>query len=85
MVNYPILLIISILKIFLIVFRNPAFITNKKNVASADLISINDDTLNDRQNLLVENLSDWARKMSTLTGINSETQFNKFTIKRSIH
>ncbi|CAB4482658.1 unnamed protein product [Rhizophagus irregularis] len=56
-------------------------ITNKKNVASDDLISINDDTLNDRHNLLVENLSDWARKMLTLTGINSESQFNKFAIK----
>jgi hypothetical protein len=58
-------------------------ITNKKNLASTNLISINDDTLNDRQTLLIENLSDWAKKMSTLTGINSETQLlcNGFTQK----
>ncbi|GBB91806.1 hypothetical protein RclHR1_01920010 [Rhizophagus clarus] len=44
-------------------------------------MSIND-TLNNRQKLLVENLNDWARKMSTLIGVNSVTQIrNRFTQK----
>jgi hypothetical protein len=44
-------------------------------------MSIND-MLNNRQKLLVENLSDWARKISTLIGDNSVTQLrNRFTMK----
>ncbi|GBC14226.1 hypothetical protein GLOIN_2v1789429 [Rhizophagus irregularis DAOM 181602=DAOM 197198] len=64
---------------------------DEKNMASADpsllnrfekqKLSIND-TLNDKQKLLVENLGDWARKMSTLIGVNPITQLrNKFTQK----
>jgi hypothetical protein len=64
---------------------------DEKKVASADppllnrfekqKMSIND-TLNDRQKFLVENLSDWARKMSTLIGVDPITQSrNKFTQK----
>ncbi|PKC14796.1 hypothetical protein RhiirA5_495093 [Rhizophagus irregularis] len=44
-------------------------------------MSIND-TLNNRQKLLVKNLSDWARKISTLVGDNSVTPLrNRFTQK----
>ncbi|PKC59724.1 hypothetical protein RhiirA1_492293 [Rhizophagus irregularis] len=64
-------------------------VLDEKNMASADppllnrfekqKMSIND-TLNDKQKLLVENLGDWARKMSTLIGVNPVTQLrNKFT------
>ncbi|UZO04042.1 uncharacterized protein OCT59_024441 [Rhizophagus irregularis] len=63
-------------------------VMDEKNVASADppllnrfekqKMSIND-TLNNKQKLLVENLGDWTRKMSTLIGV---TQLrNKFTQK----
>ncbi|RIA89917.1 hypothetical protein C1645_805996 [Glomus cerebriforme] len=66
-------------------------VMDEKNLASADppllnrfekqKMSIND-TLNNSQKLLVENLSDWARKMSTLIGVNPATQSrNKFTQK----
>ena len=64
---------------------------DEKKLASADppllnrfekqKMSIND-TLNDWQKSLVENLSDWAKKMSTLTGINPVSQLrNRFTQK----
>src|SRR5688572_26721885 len=64
---------------------------DEKNLVSADppllnrfekqKMSIND-TLNDRQKLLVEILGDWARRMSTLVGVNPVTQFrNRFTQK----
>jgi len=62
---------------------------DEKNLVSAEppllnrfekqKMSIND-TLNDRQKLLVENLGDWARRMSTLVGVNQVTQLrNRFT------
>ncbi|PKC05361.1 hypothetical protein RhiirA5_485721 [Rhizophagus irregularis] len=43
-------------------------------------MSIND-TLNNKQKLLVENLGDWARKMSTPIVVNPITLRNKFTQK----
>jgi len=44
-------------------------------------MSIND-ILNDRQKALVENLGEWARRMSTLVGANPMTQLrNRFTQK----
>ncbi|PKC65425.1 hypothetical protein RhiirA1_514579, partial [Rhizophagus irregularis] len=63
-------------------------VMDEKNMAAADppllnrfekqKMSIND-TLNNKQKLLVENLGDWTRKMSTLIGV---TQLrNKFTQK----
>ncbi|CAB4488333.1 unnamed protein product [Rhizophagus irregularis] len=63
-------------------------VMDEKNVASADppllnrfekqKMSIND-ALNNKQKLLVENIGDWTRKMSTLIGV---TQLrNKFTQK----
>ncbi|GBC10143.1 hypothetical protein RclHR1_09380003 [Rhizophagus clarus] len=52
-------------------------VTNEKNFASTDLILTNDDTLNDRQNLLIEILSDWTIKMSTLIDADSKPQFNQ--------
>ncbi|POG74253.1 hypothetical protein GLOIN_2v1577211, partial [Rhizophagus irregularis DAOM 181602=DAOM 197198] len=66
-------------------------VMDEKNMASADppllnrfekqKMSIND-TLNNKQKLLVENLGDWVRKMSTLIGVNPITQLrNKFTQK----
>jgi hypothetical protein len=66
-------------------------VMDEKKMASADppllnrfekqKMSIND-TLNEKQQLLVENLGDWARKMSTLIGVNPATQSrNKFTQK----
>ncbi|PKY42427.1 hypothetical protein RhiirA4_397377 [Rhizophagus irregularis] len=66
-------------------------VMDEKNLASADppllnrfekqKMSIND-TLNERQKSLVENLSDWAKRMSTLTGVNPVTQLNnRFTQK----
>ncbi|GBB90017.1 hypothetical protein RclHR1_01690002 [Rhizophagus clarus] len=66
-------------------------VMDEKNLASADppllnrfekqKMSIND-TLNERQRLLVENLNDWAKRMSTLAGVNQITQLrNKFTQK----
>jgi hypothetical protein len=65
---------------------------DEKNLASADppllnrfekqKMSIND-TLNKRQKLLVENLTDWAKRMSTLAGVNPVMQprNNRFTQK----
>src|SRR5436853_7842859 len=44
-------------------------------------MSIND-IINYRQQSLVDNLADWARRVSTLVGVNQVTQLrNKFTLK----
>ena len=65
---------------------------DEKKLASADppllnrfekqKMSIND-VLNGRQKVLVENLGDWARRMSTLMGVNqiSPSRNNEFTQK----
>ena len=64
---------------------------DEKNLVTADppllnrfekqKMSIND-ILDDRQIILVENLGDWVRRMSTLVGVNPITQFrNRFTQK----
>jgi len=64
---------------------------DEKNLAKADppllnrfekqKMSIND-ILDDRQKIIVENLGEWARRMSTLVGANQITQLrNKFTQK----
>src|SRR5687768_12154273 len=59
---------------------------DEKNLASADPLLLNrfekqkmsiNDMLNDRQQLLVENIGDWARRMSTLVGVNPVTQFTQ--------
>src|SRR5947199_3254751 len=66
-------------------------VMDEKNLAKADppllnrfekqKMSIND-ILDDRQKILVENLGEWARRMSTLVGANRITQLrNKFTQK----
>ena len=64
---------------------------DEKNLASADPPLLNRfekqkmsiiDVLDSRQKLLVENLGTWARRMSTLVGVNPVTQLrNRFTQK----
>ncbi|RIA86037.1 hypothetical protein C1645_741134 [Glomus cerebriforme] len=67
-----------------ILYLSPKFkcilVMDEKNLAKADPSLLNrfekqkmsiNDTLDERQNLLVDNLSDWAKRMSTLAGSTS--------------
>ncbi|CAI2192020.1 19558_t:CDS:2, partial [Funneliformis geosporum] len=76
-------------------YVSPSFkcilVMDEKNLALADPAFLNrfekhkmsiHDTLNDRHKLLVENLSNWARQISTLIGVNQIAHlYEKFTQK----